>query len=82
MIQYWEQHASISQSATVTATVFMIGPFTFSLMILTFQSSHGSAHVHRYRHVVFIWVRQLSLRHLDEFGNGAADARKDLVRLG
>ena len=82
MIQYWEQQVSISQSATVTATVLMIGPFTFSLMILTFQSSHGSAHVHKYRHVVFIWVRQLSLRHLDEFGNRATNASKNLVRLG
>ena len=30
----------------------------------------------------FIWTRPLPLRHLDEFGNGAADSREDLVRLG
>ena len=50
MIQKWEQHGSISQSAKRTATVLI--------------------HAH------------YLLRHLDEFGNGATDARKDLVRLG
>ena len=83
MIQNWEQHGTIGQSAKVTATVLMIGPFTFSLLILELSIILLGALVCIGTGVLgFIWTRPLPLRHLDEFGDCAADARENLVRLG
>ena len=83
MIQNWERHGSISQSAKVTATVLMIGLFSFSLWYLTLSILFKTALVCISTGVLcFLWTRPLPLRHLDEFGNSPADAREDLVRLG
>lgn len=81
MIQNWEQHGSISLNAKVTATVLMIGLFSFSLLSLDLSFLLKSALVCTGAGVLsFIWTRPLPLRHLDEFGNRTADAREDLVR--
>ncbi len=83
MIQNWEQQGSISQSAKITATVLMIGLFSFSLLILNFSLLLKGVLVCIGTSVLcFIWTRPLPLRHLDEFGNSSAHARKDLVGLG
>ncbi len=85
MIQNWEQHGSISQNAKVTATVLMIGCFSFSFLFLDLSLIIKGALVCMGTGMLcFIWTRPSphALRHLDEFGNGATDARKDLVRPG
>jgi len=83
MIQNWEQHGSISQNAKVTATVLIMSLFSFSLVFLALSILVKTALVCTGAGVLaFIWTRPLPLRHLDEFGNGPADAREDLVRLG
>ena len=83
MIQNWEQQGSISHNAKVTATVLMVGLFSLSLLFLDLSLLFKSSLVCTGAGVlVFIWTRPLPLRHLDEFGNGPADAREDLVRLG
>ena len=83
MIQNWEQQGSISLNAKVTATVLIVGLFSFSLLFFDFSILLKGALVCIAIGVLgFIWTRPLPLRHLDEFGNGPADARKDLVRLG
>ena len=83
MIQNWEQQGSISQNAKVTATVLMVGLFSLSLLFLDLSLLLKSSLVCTGAGVLgFIWTRPLPLRHLDEFGNGPADAREDLVRLG
>ena len=83
MIQNWEQHGSISQNAKVTATVLMIALFSFSLYFLNFSLIIKGTLICICTGVLcFIWTRPVPLRHLDEFGNGATDARKDLVRPG
>ena len=83
MIQNWEQQGSISQNAKVTATVLMVGLFSLSLLFLDLSLLFKSSLVCTGAGVLgFIWTRPLPLRHLDEFGNGPADAREDLVRLG
>ena len=83
MIQNWEQQGSISQNAKVTATVLMVGLFSLSLLFLDLSLLFKSSLVCTGVGVLgFIWTRPLPLRHLDEFGNGPADAREDLVRLG
>ena len=83
MIQNWEQHGSISQNAKTTATVLMIGLFSLSLFFLNLSLIiKGTLAFISTGVLYFIWTRPIPLRHLDEFGNGATDARKDLVRLG
>ncbi len=83
MIQNWEQQGSISQNAKVTATILMVGLFSLSLLFLDLSLLFKSSLVCTGAGVLgFIWTRPLPLRHLDEFGNGPADAREDLVRLG
>jgi len=82
MIQNWEQHGSISQSAKVTATVLMIGLFSLSLLFLDLSILLKSALICTGAGVLaFIWSRPVPLRHLDELGNGPTDARENLVRL-
>jgi len=83
MIQNWERHGSISQSAKVTATVLIIGLFSFSLWHLTLSALFKGVLVCIGTGVLcFLWTRPVPLRHLDEFSNSPADARKNLVRLG
>ena len=83
MIQNWEQQGSISQNAKVTATILMVGLFSLSLLFLDLSLLFKSSLVCTGAGVLgFIWTRPLPLRHLDEFGNGPADAPEDLVRLG
>ena len=83
MIQNWEQQGSISQNAKVTSTVLMVGLFSLSLFFLNFPLLIKGTLIFICTGVLcFIWTRPVPLRHLDEFGNGAAHARKDLVRLG
>ena len=83
MIQNWEQQGSISQNAKVTSTVLMIGLMSLSLFLLNFSLLIKGTLVFISTGVLcFIWTRPVPLRHLDEFGNRAANARKDLVRLG
>jgi uncharacterized membrane protein YbaN (DUF454 family) len=83
MIQNWEQQGSISQNAKVTATILMVGLFSLSLLFLDLSLLFKSSLVCTGAGILgFIWTRPLPLRHLDEFGNGPADAREDLVRLG
>lgn len=82
MIQNWEQQGSISQSAKVTATVLMIGLFSLSILLLNLSLLLQSALICTGAVVLaFIWTRPLPLRHLDEFGNGSAHTREDLMRL-
>jgi len=83
MIQNWERHGSISQNAKVTATALMIGLFSFSLLFLNLSFIIKGALVCIGTGVLcFIWTRPLPLCHLDEFGNRAANANENLVRLG
>ncbi len=83
MIRNWEQQGSISQSAKITATVFMVGMFGISFLALNLSLIIKGALICIATGVLgFIWTRPLPLRHLDEFRNGPADASKDLVRLG
>ncbi len=82
MIRNWEEQGSISQSAKVTATVLMIGLFSFSLLFLDLAFLLKCVLIGIGAGVLgFIWTRPLPLRHPDEFGNGPAHAREDLVRL-
>jgi uncharacterized membrane protein YbaN (DUF454 family) len=82
MIQHWEQHGSISQSAKVTATVLIVSLFSFSLVFFALSILVKTALICTGAGVLaFIWTRPFPLRHLDEFGNGATHAREDLVRL-
>jgi len=82
MIQNWEQHGSISQSAKITATVLIVGLFSFSLFFLSLSSLIKSALICTGAGVLaFIWTRPVPLGQLDEFGNGTAHPREDLVRL-
>jgi hypothetical protein len=83
MIQHWEQHGSISQSAKVTATVLIMSLFSFSLVFFALSILVKTALICTGAGVLtFIWTHPLPLRHLDEFGNGATHAREDLVRPG
>jgi len=83
MIQNWERHGSISQNAKVTATALMIGLFSFSLLFLNLSLIIKGALVCIGTGVLcFIWTRPLPLCHLDEFGNRAAHANENLMRLG
>ncbi len=82
MIQNWEQHGSISQSAKITATVLIVGLFSFSLVFLSLSALIKSALICTGAGVLaFIWTRPVPLRQLDEFGNSPAHSREDLVRL-
>jgi uncharacterized membrane protein YbaN (DUF454 family) len=83
MIQNWERHGTISQSAKITATVLMIGLFSFSLWYLTLSTLFKGVLVCMGTGVLgFLWTRPLPLRHLNELSNGPTDARENLVRLG
>jgi len=82
MIQNWERHGSISQSAKVTATVLMVGLFAFSLFFLSLSALIKSALICIGAGVLaFIWTRPVPLCQLDEFGNSTTHPREDLVRL-
>ena len=83
MIQNWEQQGSISLNAKVTATILMIGLFSFSLLFFDFSVLLKGALVCTATGVLgFIWTRPIPLSHLDEFSNRPTDPRKNLVRLG
>ena len=83
MIRNWEEQGSISHSAKVTATVLMIGLFSFSILFLDLAFLLKCVLIGIGAGVLgFIWTRPFPLRHLDEFSNSPTNARKDLVRLG
>jgi len=83
MIQNWEREGSISQSAKVTATVFMIGLFGYSLLSFTFSPFLTIFLVFIGTGVLTcIWTRPAPSSHLQQFSNRAADAGKNLVRPG
>lgn len=83
MIQNWERESSISQSAKVTATVFMIGFFGCSLLLFSFLPLLKILLVCIGTGVLtFIWTRPAPSSHLQQFSNRAADPSENLVRPG
>jgi hypothetical protein len=60
----------------------MVGLFSLSLFFLSLSALVKSALICTGAGVLaFIWTRPVPLGHFDEFGDGPADARENLVRL-
>ena len=83
MIQNWEQHGCISQNTKITATILIVGLFSFSLLFLDFSILlKGTLICIGTGVLCFIWTRPLPLRHFNELRNGPTHAGENLVRLG